>query len=81
MSYVICADCSNHQIFARLVDLPTVSMLESGEKGSIAPGMHKTVTIVLEEIQVGCQVGGIIFSAEENGAYIEQALRLRPELS
>ena len=46
-------------------------MLESGEKGSIAPGMHKTVTIVLEEIQVGCQVGGIIFSAEENGAYIE----------
>lgn len=71
MSDVICADCPNQQIFARLVDLPTVSMLESGEKGSIAPGMHKTVTIVLEEIQVGCQVGGIIFSAEENGAYIE----------
>ena len=54
-------------LYARLVDLPNVSLTESGEHGSVAPGMDKTVTIVIEEILPMSQVGGLVFSAEESG--------------
>ncbi len=53
------------ELFARLVDLPNVSMTESGEKGSIAPGMDKTLVITVESILPNCcQLGGLVFSAQ-----------------
>lgn len=54
-------------LYARLVDLPNVSLTETGEHGSVAPGMDKTCTIIVENILPISQVGGLIFSAEESG--------------
>jgi Ca2+-binding EF-hand superfamily protein len=58
------------QLYPRLIDLPNVSMTQSGEKCSIAPGMEITLVIIVDNAVSGCQVGGIIFSAEESGPEI-----------